>query len=266
MTGGKQGAGGPDDPGRKSPPGGQGEGLDVSRLLAGLRAVAKEQEVEMARMPPEVAAPLSAEERGEIATAICEAQARTTGLPPPGDVIPLSSAAGTRRRRLGWIAVVGPLAVAAVLVLAVRMSGTPERPLPAYAMIITGGLKELRGASPAGAVGSTLPVERAGRHTEIVVVCRPEVSVEGPVATRLFLIQGTVAREVQARARTSPSGSVEIRINPVEEGGATAGRWGLRIVVGRPDVVRALPPAAAIARAAGPERWWFHAELEVVDD
>jgi hypothetical protein len=270
MSSDKKGAGAPgapdrpERPERENRPDQQRETLDVGKLFASLRAIAKEEASELSRLPADTLPRLSDADRARIAAAIGQAQSRQ----PATSHQPAAPRVAWGRRRRTVLAVAGPLAIAAGLVLALRPFPARERPLPAYELALSGGIKELRGTGTSSGASATdrAPIQRVGRQTEIVAVCRPEVAVEGPVAVRLFLIQSGTAREVSPRARSSASGSIEIRVNPIEDGGATPGRWSLRVVAGRPAAIQTLPVSAALAPADGPDQRWLTADLEVVAD
>jgi hypothetical protein len=256
MTGENQGDGGR---------GGDGEERKVERLLTDIGALARADEAEMAFMPQDFAAPLSQGERADIAAAILgrRPEARPASAEREG-AIPIARA---RRRRAVWLgAAAVPIAAAAALALVLGpLSGDRLPPLPGYAVMATGGIKEFRSGERIGAgeTGTTARTERVSRQTELVVVGRPETAVAGPVAARAFLVQGQVAREVEARIETATSGAVEVRLRP---GVDSAGRWQLRVLVGRPDAVRAA--AATDATGTPPDaygRRWLTVPLDVVD-
>jgi hypothetical protein len=249
------------------------EDTDVERLVLGLRATAKaEAEV----VPPHAIAPLSAAERGEIVAAILSAP--TTGR-ATREISGVTSLAAVRRRRARWLAVVAPVAVAAgiALVLAVPSRRGPAfAPLPAYDVSALGGLKEVRGGAPVPTVGATAAVERVARDTELTIRLRPATAVDGALAVRAFLVANagvadataangrTSSQELGASVELAPSGAAEIHVRP--GAAAAAGRAIVRVLVGRPEDVRAATPADATgAPANGNGRQWLTVPIDVLN-
>jgi hypothetical protein len=236
----------------------------AERLLAGLRAVAREEATALASAPIDASAPLSADERGEIAALLLgtpggarkDPKAKTNAPAEAG----VASLAEARLRRRRWLTVAVPLAAAAGLALVLgplSSNRTRFEPLPDYDVTAEGGLKTVRGGDPNGGGAATIArPERIGRDTELVVHARPATAVDGPLALRAFAIQGGVARELAAQVELAPSGAAEVRVRP---GAATvqAGRITLLILIGRVDDVRAatLVEAAASPADANGRRW-----------
>ena len=203
MTGGSQGDDGPGDggkPGQHGQSENEGEDIAVDQLLASLRVIAKEEQIKTDGQIAPLVSPLSADERGQIAAAILAAQ-----RPGQGVVTPLAPRRTNRRR---WIAAVVPLAAAASLVFVLRGRSDSSREwpaLPAYEVSARGGIKEYRHGGPEStdSAGATARPERVSRNSELVVTCRPQTAVEGPLAARAFLIQQDgAARGSRPRSRS----------------------------------------------------------------
>ena len=242
---------------------GEEEDIDVERLVLGLRATAKADAE--AVVPPLEIAPLSAAERGEIVAAILSAPtaSRTTR-----EISGVTSLAAVRQRRSRWVAIAAPIAVAAGLAL---VFGLPSRhtpafpPLPAYDVSALGGLKEMRGGGAVPAAGATAPTERVARDTELTLRLRPATAVDGALAVRAFLVAevGASTQELAARVDLAPSGAAEIHVRPGAS--AAVGRATVRLLVGRPDDVRAATPADATGTPAdGSGRRWLTVPVDVV--
>jgi hypothetical protein len=108
-------------------------------------------------------------------------------------------------------------------------------------------------------------LQRVGAGTELVVVARPAVDVEGEIGARAFIVQGGQVRETEARAQVAASGSVELRVRPADGAQGATGPASLRIVVGRPGTIRAVTGADAQQAAdAGPDARWLTVPLELL--
>ena len=85
---------------------------------------------------------------------------------------------------------------------------------------------------------------------------RPATAVEGALAVRTFVVDGTTVHELVPSVELAPSGAAEIHVSP----GTTvaAGTHALlRVLVGRPDDVKATAPsdAAGTPADASGRRW-----------
>lgn len=269
MSGGKQGPGGPDDPKRGGGASGQeDDNLVSAKLFAGLRTVAREQADDLAKVPAELTAPPSEGERDAILRAIAGADARWADSPKASGVAGAATppVLPSRPWSIRRFAVVGSfVAAAAVTLLLTSSRGVHAPPLPGYSMAVSGDLKEFRGPNRAPSQGAD-SIPRADARSEIVLVCRPDVAVQGPIASRAFLVEGQSVREISTRTQTSPTGSLEIRFNPVKDAAAEPGQWSLRVAVGRPDRVQALATSTAFAPVDDKEVIWLKGALEVIHD
>ena len=152
------------------------------------------------------------------------------------------------RRRI--VGVVGALAVAAgVAFLALHPSqgGTSEGSLPAYAMMVTGGQKDVR-SNDAPANGG---VVRVGPDSELTLVFRPTESVAAAgIELRALLVRDGAAQAWSPPYKVSPSGVVQI-VGPAALLGLGApGEVDAVIAVGRPaptdpQLLLSPPPNAA---------------------
>jgi hypothetical protein len=241
----------PAAPGRQEDPGDANAEEDLGKLLAALRAAAKEDDLAVARLPSDAFASLSADVRTRIADRIGQAQAAETEREKPtaGNVV--VSMDGRRRRSRRLLAVVlAPLAAAAAVVLMVRsFPGQSLVPLPEYGISANGGIKELRGTDPASsqAAGMVAAPQRLRPESHLVAIARPDVAVEGPVAVRVFVVQGAKAEEVRPQVRIAPSGAVEVRAAVAEVFGDRRGHWDMVVLVARSEALRKVEPAVALA-------------------
>lgn len=270
MSGGKQDPGGPDDPkrGGGGASGQEDDNLVSAKLFAGLRSVAREQADDLAKVPAELTAPPSEGERNAILRAIAGSDAPWPDSSGAGTAVgpAIPSVRPSRPWSIRRFALVGSfVAAAAVTLLLVQSRGVHAPPLPGYSMALSGDLKEFRGPNRNPAQGSD-SIPRADARSEIVLVCRPDVAVQGPIASRAFLIQGQSVREISTRTQTSATGSLEIRFNPVKDAAAEPGQWSLRVAVGRPDRVHDLASSAAFGAVDDKEVTWLKGELEVIHD
>ncbi len=205
---------------------------ELDKLLGALRTVAREDELAVARLPADAYAPLSAADRAGIADRILRAPQAAAPVDSP--VIPIASRRPARR----WVlaAVVGPLAAAAALVLLIRpFSGEQTGPLPAYDISASGGIREMRGAEPAAgqAPGSIAAPQRLRPDSRLVVVARPDVAVDGPIAVGVFLSQAGRTEEIRPQIQIAPSGAVEIRASAADVFAGRTGHWDLVVLIGR---------------------------------
>lgn len=276
----------------------------MDNLLASLRKIAKEERAEADS--PSVA-PLSAADHDEIAAALLTA-GRTVAplravaaspktapavLEPAGgaSAAPLSASSSARPswalapRR--WAIVALPLAAAAAFVFVWGRAPHGDAgggALPAYDLTVEGGAKEVRGGAAVAkeeAPGANASVQRVVPGTELVLVARPADPVEGGVGVRVFVVDEAGVKEVDARTRISPAGSVEIRVAPWSaldqaQGAPTPAaaetqpqtnsrRSILRAVVGRAEQLRALSPKdGAGTPADAPGLRWLTVPLEVM--
>jgi hypothetical protein len=164
------------------------------------------------------------------------------------------------------------VAAGIALVLAVPSRRGPAfAPLPPYDVSALGGLKEVRGGAPVPTVGATAAAERVARDTELTIRLRPATAVDGALAVRAFLVGnagganvGTSTQELGASIELAPSGAAEIHVRP--GAAAPAGRATVRVLVGRPDDVRAATAADATgAPADGDGRRWLTVPVDVLN-
>jgi hypothetical protein len=103
-----------------------------------------------------------------------------------------------------------PLAGAAALVLLIpRSARQPGAPLPAYGLEVSGGVAEVRAATP---VAAPLVLEPGVR---VELRLRPKQAVEGPVDARLYWRSGRDLRRWPVRAQVSAEGVLRV-IAPAE--------------------------------------------------
>lgn len=243
----------------------RGDNDDMDALFAELRDTARQEEAEISSVPSSFASPLSGEERETIAAAMVAALARGnvgTGKAPP---LPAPTVESRRRRSRRWLWPIVLLPLAALVLVLRSATGPSFAPLPAYALDVQGGLRDTRGAAPeALAATARVPLQRVSPDTELVIVVRPVVAVDGQVASRAFLIRGDRAEEIAAVEQVSLSGSVETRVRPAGRALGLPGPALLRIVVGRPAAVRAISPGESARCVDGPDARWLMVPLELL--
>lgn len=136
------------------------------------------------------------------------------------------------RPRITWrraALVAGPLAAAAVIVLALRLPrSTASFPaVPEYSLDLAGGDRATRSGAPAET--GTVAVHRESR---LEIVLRPKTSVSGPVVVRSFLVRGDDARPWNVPMDRSPDGAVRIAGQAGTMLGVAPGSWDLAFTVG----------------------------------
>jgi hypothetical protein len=200
----------------------------MDQLLKSLRDTAREEDRadeaaidEMARAGGQMLAPLDEVARQRMADAVVAA-----GTP---DVASLDERRRARQR-LAWI-VATPLAAAAVVVLLVSGRHDPV-PLPSYAVVATGGLREERGLPESTAV----ELQRLSSYSVLDVKLRPAQAVNGTVMVTAFVVQGDTFAPVSPIIDVADSGAVAVRAVATQVFGSRHGRWELRILLARPEL------------------------------
>ena len=229
--------------------------VDVNNLMNALAAVARQDEAELSLMPDALVPSLSDSQRDQLVGRILRAQAqqqqdrqqdlqavaRADGDPEEGDALARRRAARGPRRRAFVVAGGGSvlLAAAAMMTLWLRSSGGLPA-LPGYALSVSGGVAELRGAPSDTARGEGVVAagQRVRADTELRIVCRPDTAIVGPIAVRVFFVQGEILDELHPVVRVAVTGAAEVRVRGAELLARHRGRGSLRILVGRPDAVR----------------------------
>ncbi|HVR64952.1 MAG TPA: hypothetical protein VMU50_23810 [Polyangia bacterium] len=223
----------------------------MGQLLAALTAVARDDEMAVARLPSEAFAPLSAADRAKIADRILQPQAVEAQQEKPTTADAVVSMVGRRRGSRGCrAAALAPLALAAAVMLVVRsFSGERLGPVPEYEISASGGIKELRGGdTPSSeAAGTLAEPQRLAPQSQLVAIGRPKIAVEGPMAVRAFVVQGAKVEEVWPQLQIAASGAVEVRAPVAAVFGDRTGHWELVVLVGRAAALRRAEPAAALA-------------------
>ncbi len=194
--------------------------------------------------------PLGADARGRIAGKLIE------GLKPPAAAPrPLAAVVPLRRpQRWPWLlAAAAMLAGAFWLGLASprgdhgggKVASLDEGALPAYAMTVTSGDRDVRSA-PLPAVEAP----RLGAGTRLEISLRPATSARSPVAVRAFLVRDGRARVWDVPAAIAETGAV--RVEGTREAlfaGVPAGSWEMVFAVGAPG---ALPSADEVLAGREP--------------
>lgn len=242
---------------------------EMSPLLDAMGAFAREEEAEIGTYAANTSHALSEGAREGAVRKILALQARERAertaasaqdLPPAGapivlvrDVPPKSPWTRTRRPLLA----LGSVFVAAALALALWMHPAPQDPsLPPYSIAARGGIKDSRGVDAPDdgrEVQVSTPEQRLDADSLLVVAARPETAVTGTVAARAFLVQGEDITEIAANAQVAPTGAIELHFRGAELIGARHGTASLRVIVGRPAALQALPARADSPTTDG--RW-----------
>jgi hypothetical protein len=153
------------------------------------------------------------------------------------EVVPISAASTTKRRRAVAAAVLAPLALAAGLLLYVAV---PSRStLPVYQLDVTGGAQPLRNAPSAPAAHVSL-----APGSQLEIVARPSTAVAEAVMARTFFVRGEDIHPWNPTMEISPEGAVRATAPPSSWANLTPGMWDLVVLIGRPDALPADTNAA----------------------
>ena len=168
----------------------------------------------------------------------------------PKPEVPGASPPAVRRASGTWWLM--PLAAAAVLCVVLLWPANEPLPVPAYDLLVEGGLKSVRTGEPV----ATDPVRlRPGRR--LVLTLRPKTEVEDPIEVRAFLGRDGVWRPWDVAPQIVPGGVARLEVTAGEGSAgslpAEVGRWQVALAVGRSGE---MPDAAALSAAliaASPE-------------
>lgn len=155
-------------------------------------------------------------------------------------------------RRAAFIA--GPLAAAAVVVLALRLQrqAGPAALLPEYALDVSGGDRATR----SGNAVENGPVE-LHRASRLELVLRPATTVQQPVAVHAFLVQGSDVRPWAVPMERSPDGAVRVAGEAGTLLAVPPGSWDLVFTVSAESAAAPDPDDVARAvRGEGGARPW----------
>jgi len=161
-----------------------------------------------------------------------------------------------RSRTRSWLLAVGVGLATVTVALTLWLHPAMEDPsLPVYSITARGGTKQARGAAADGddEARTVAPEQRLEPDSTLVVAARPETAVTGTVAARAFVVQGDDVSEVAPNAQVAPTGAIELRFRGADLIGSRHGAARLRVVVGRPEGLRALPPPSP--SGAADQRW-----------
>ncbi|MEP7126194.1 MAG: hypothetical protein ABJE95_35000 [Byssovorax sp.] len=180
--------------------------------------------------------PLDEADRERIVDAILTGQAKAAAPPRKGALV--ISFPRRARRALGAIVVAGSLAAAAAAALLVPRGAAL---VPEYEASIVGEQTQRSGAPGVG-------VPQIGPGSQLDLVLRPEVAVDGPIALRSFIFRGGSVRSWEANAVIAEGGSLRI-VGAYEAlfGDTPKGSCELVFVVGRPSALPSDPEAVAAA-------------------
>ncbi len=155
----------------------------------------------------------------------------------------IAAARRPRQTRRLWLAVAGPVAMAAAIALWIARPHATFAPLPEYAMEISGGQDSERGEDHAP---RTSIVARA--DGSLTLLLRPANNVTGALAVHAFASHAGAVREVPATTRASSTGSVEVQGRVSDLAGADGAT--VIVVIARADSkVNALSIASGIEPA-----------------
>lgn len=226
---------------------------EMSPLLAAVGAFAREEEAEIGTYAANTSHALSEVAREGAVQKILALQAReraerssagTSDVPRAAAPIALVRDVPGKSRVRGTLLAMGGGFAAMAVALALWMHPAPQEPsLPTYSVAARGGIKQARGSAPDSADDARVsaPEQRLDADSVLVVAARPETTVTGTVAARAFVVQGNDAVEIAANAQVAPTGAVELRFRGSELIGTRRGAASLRVIVGRPKALQALP-------------------------
>jgi hypothetical protein len=244
---------------------------EMSALLDALGKLAREEQAFGLTLSPESIPVLSESAKDRIASRILEvqlAEQKSTLRAPTGSTFQLV-AKKHRPVFARWKLAFGSVAAAAAILVLLLNGPSQDHngALPGYAVSATGGVKTMRGGAASGAddESAVTPVQILGRDTELKMFCRPQTAVGGAIAVRAFFVRDGQSNEIRPRVRMAPTGAVELtaKANDVFEGAPTHGS--VRIVVGRPDAVRAMNPIRALdGTSPVPEARWLTVPVETL--
>ena len=236
----------------------------MSALLDALGKLAREEQAIGSTLSPDLIPTLSATDLDRIANRIGQVQ-RAEQMPrgePAAGVSTYRLVAKKRRATPPiWKLAFGSVAAAAA-VLVVVMNGPSQdhySALPGYGVTATGGVKTLRGGPASGLdeESAVAAVQVLGRDTELKVFCRPQTAVGGAIAVRAFFVRDGQSTEIRPGVRIAPTGAIELTARANDVFGGIPAHGNLRVVVGRPEAVRAMNPNLALdgPPAASDARW-----------
>jgi hypothetical protein len=189
------------DRGERSERGEQAE-KEHDALLRRLGEIARTQDEEVEADPRFAALmqPLGEDERARIAERIAPRDAkasRNTEAPRDAKVVPI-------RKNTRWVAasVVVFAAAAAFAVYVTRPE--PKQASPHYAMVVSGGDKELRGKDDA----APTEVRVLSPDSRLEVVLRPETASTMPVIAVAFVVRDGAAKKANVAPEVSGDGAV----------------------------------------------------------
>jgi hypothetical protein len=244
---------------------------EMSALLDALGKLAREEQAIGLTVSPEVIPVLSGTAKDRIASRILQVQLDEQKIQRRMSTSSTFQLVAKKRRPVfaRWKLAFGSVAAAAAVLVLVLNGPAQDHysALPGYAVSATGGVKTMRGGAANGLdeESAVTPVQIIGRDTELKVFCRPQTAVGGAIAVRAFFVRDGQSNEIRPRVRMAPTGAVELtaRANDVFEGAPTHGS--VRIVVGRPDAVRAMNPNRALdATSPVPEARWLTVPVETL--
>ncbi|MBX3203978.1 MAG: hypothetical protein KF764_02855 [Labilithrix sp.] len=155
----------------------------------------------------------------------------------------MASASPTSRNKRRLLALAGPLALAAAMVVyVVGQRGPSGPPLPAYTVTVTGD----GGARGPGEALARLRLPKGGaRSAPFEIVLRPATPPEGKVVAYGFTFDapGAEPSPLDARVELAPEGAVRLTGERRALGGASE----LRVVIGEPTAIGKFVDAAARA-------------------
>lgn len=241
---------------------------EMSPLLDTVGAFAREEEAEIGTYAANTSHALSDVARESAVQKILALQARERSeraAPSDSDVgrptAPIALVRDLPRRwrlKTALLAAAGACAAVAVALVLWLHPAPGELSLPAYSIAARGGIKQARGVATDGPEdGQTVAAEQQLEPDSLLVVtARPETAVDGTVAARAFVVQGDQATEVAPNAQVAPTGAIELRFRGAELIGARHGAASLRLIVGRPEALQALPAGPTLPAAAVTDARW----------
>jgi hypothetical protein len=147
-----------------------------------------------------------------------------------------------------WVmpAAVATLVAAAAAVFFFLNPGATRTALPGYELAVSGGVREVRGATPE-------PIT-VGPGSRLTLVARPGTATNERVAAFVFAKEADALTSVPARSESSADGALKLDVAEADLPKTSAPETTLVVIVGRADVVASSEAARALlARGSSPD-------------
>ncbi len=155
------------------------------------------------------------------------------------------SMVGRRSRALRWLSICAPLVAAAAAVAILWSPSARLPPLPSYALQLSAGAQDLRGAAAPERISVFYP------DTTFELIARPEAPATGPVAAAGVLVGNGVRVRWTPTLDRSDEGVLRVRGPAREVLPVGPGEWTVMLAVGRAEEVERLARALELSDAVG---------------